>query len=181
MTYERRTLLIIITLILLNIMCLFSGCALMSAADSVFNPAPKGQILPETAKGQLWQTIRGMTPNWMAIPVIALGGAAMWYGAFKLGMAFVIFGSINLFMALATSRFGFIMALCGLIGSIAAVISSMIAKNKALKEIIFGVQDIKQIAKGDNVDLVFQDKIKDTLSKQTKITKKIVQKIKAKL
>jgi len=137
--------------------------------------------VPETPKKQMWETIKGLTPNWLAIPVISLGAVAMFNGAAKLGMSFIIFGSVNLFMALATSRFGFWMALCGLIGSFAAVTASIIAKNKALKEIIFGVQDIKQVAKEDNVDLVFQDKIKETLSKQAKSTKKIVAKIKGKL
>ena len=104
----------------------------------------------------------------------------MWYGSFKLGMAFVIFGSINLYMTLAASRFSFWMAVCGFVGSVAALAAGMIAKNKALKDIICNVQDIKTTAKEDNVDIVFQDKIKDMLDKQVKSTKKIVAKIKAK-
>jgi len=157
-----------------------SGCALLQqATDVIFKPRPsQEEVMPETSKDQLWQTIKGLTPNWLAIPVIALGAVAMFNGAAKLGMSCIIFGSVNLFMALATSRFGFWMALCGWVGSMAAVAASILAKNKAVRELIGNLQTIKETAKEDNVDLVFQDKIKETLAKQVKSTKKIVKKVK---
>jgi len=163
--------------------CVF-GCAYFQrVGDAIFSIEPKTEVLPtpDTTKKQLWETIKGLTPNWLAIPVIALGAVAMFNGAAKLGMSCIIFGSVNLFMALATSRFGFWMALCGLIGSMAAVATSILAKNKALRDIICNVQTIKKTAKDDNVDLVFQDKVKAELQKQVSSTKKIVESIKNKL
>jgi hypothetical protein len=168
-------------LIAVLIFVLVSGCSLLQRAkDTIFNKPTQTNVIPDTPKKQLWETIKGLTPNWLAIPVIALGAVAMFNGAMKLGMSFIIFGSVNLFMALATSRFGFWMALCGLIGSFAAVAASIVAKNKALRDIIYNVQTIKKIAKDDNIDLVFQDKTKEILSKQATSTKKIVQNIKSK-
>jgi len=168
-------------LIAVLIFVLVSGCSLLQRAkDTIFNKPTQTNVIPDTPKKQLWETIKGLTPNWLAIPVIALGAVAMFNGAMKLGMSFIIFGSVNLFMALATSRFGFWMALCGLIGSFAAVASSILVKNKALRDIIYNVQTIKKIAKDDNIDLVFQDKTKEILSKQATSTKKIVQNIKSK-
>jgi len=179
MTHERRTLLVIIILVLMNIMCLLSGCGLYQRTkDFVFNPniPDSKEIIPGTSKGQLWQTIKGLTPNWLAIPVIALGAVAMFNGATKLGISCIIFGSVNLFMALATSRFGFWMALCGFIGSIAAVVASVLAKNKALKEVIFGAQKLKE----EVIQDIHLPRAKEILAKQVKSTKKIVNKIKSK-
>ena len=173
-----------LVIVIVGLTCVTAGCKYAGRiGDAIFNkPSPMPEnVIPETPKVQLWKTIQGLTPNWLAIPVIALGAATMWYGAMKLGMAFVIFGSVNLFMALATSRFGFWMALIGLIGSVAAVLSTMVAKNKALRDIIGNLQDIKETAREDNVDIVFQDKIKDRLLNQVKSTKKIVKNIKDKM
>ena len=163
---------LIITLIGFQCLC---GCAIVDRIGDVLNPGTE-QVIPELPKTQMWQTIKSLTPNWLAIPVIALGAVAVFNGARKLGMSFIIFGSVNLFMALATSRFGFWMALCGLIGSMAAVAASIVAKNKAVKELIFGAQKLK-----DQEWEIGKDFINSVLSnEQTKTTKKIVQKIKTK-
>ena len=159
--------------ILFNIL---SGCAIVEQIGSILSPDTE-QIIPTVPKEQLWQTIKGLTPNWLAIPVIALGAAAMFNGAAKLGMSCIIFGSVNLFMALATSRFGFWMALCGLIGSMAAVAASIVVKNKAVKELIFGIQEIKDT---QDSAVQFPMVIKSILNKQTKTTQKLVQQIKMK-
>jgi len=164
--------------IALLIFVLVSGCKSLPIWNNnsiQTNPAP-------TPTEQLWQTVK--KSNWLvtfSIPIIALGVVAIFNGVGKLGISVIIFGCVNLFMSLATSRFALIMAVFGLIGSIAVVAVSILVKNKALKEIICGVQTIKQTAKNDNVDLVFQDKIKETLSKQVKSTQKLVTKVKTTL
>ena len=171
-------------IVIVGLACAAPGCKYVGRiGDAIFNkPLPlPGNVIPETPKVQLWETIKGMTPNWLAIPVIALGAVAMFNGAAKLGMSCIIFGSVNLFMALATSRFGFWMALCGLIGSLAAVVASMVAKSKAIKDIVGNLQTIKETAKEDDVDIVFQDKLRDELNHQLTSTKKIVAKVKAKI
>jgi len=179
MSSEKIKLIMICILILLNVTVLMSGCAMLRQVADVILGKPNQieNIIPETPKGQLWQTIKGLTPNWLAIPVIALGAVAMFNGAAKLGMSCIIFGSVNLFMALATSRFGFWMAVCGLIGSVAAVAASILAKNKALKEIVFGVQEIKDFIPEQEKENKLPV-IRSILAKQAKSTRKIVQKIK---
>lgn len=181
---RERILSILVTVLWISvgigIFNLIPGCAwCQRVTNAVFNVEPEKPVIPETPKAQLWETIRGLTPNWLAIPVIALGAVAMFNGAMKLGMSCVIFGSVNLFMALATSRFGFWMAVCGLIGSVAAVASTMLMKNKALKEIVFGIQ----LSKGEFGQQWSERKkaINECQKeKQTKLTKKIVRKIKTK-
>ncbi len=165
-----------------GLICAISGCAVLEAArDAILGKPDTGQIVPTTPNAKMWEKVKGLTPNWLAIPIIALGAAVMYNGFRKLGMSCVIFGSVNLFVALATARFAFWMALFGFIGTMAALMASILTKDRALREIVGNVQDIKTNAKDDNVDLVFQDRIKETLTKQLKSTKKIVAKIKKKL
>ena len=159
-----------------------SGCRIIKPiADFIFAPANTTNITPnvESPARQLLNAAK--KANWvntLAIPIIALGAVSIFNGAFKLGMSAIIFGVVNLFMALATARFAFIMALFGLVGSTAAVVLSILIKNKALKEIITNVQDIKKTAKDANVDPTFQDKIKAVLSKQASSTKELISKVK---
>ena len=126
---------------------------------------------------QLWQTVK--KSNWLttlAIPIIALGAVAMFNGAGKLGMSAIIFGCVNLFMALATARFALWMGIFGLIGSATAVVASILTKNKALQEIIKGVQDYREgREKHDGLDLCLED------AERSSTTQKIVQDVKTKL
>lgn len=185
MTYERRMLIIISLLILFNVLAL-SGCGILQrTGDAIFNSIEKDkQVTPETSKDALWQTVKKAKDNLftsMAIPIVALGAAVIYLGFKKLGMACVIFGAVNLIMSLASARFSFWMALFGFIGTMVALAASILAKNKAVKELVYNIQDIKQTARDDNLDIVYQDKIKEELTKQTKSTKKIISNIKAKL
>lgn len=172
-------------LVCIFLLTLCSGCRFVQPiVDAIFQPPSSNdtETVPPSPSSQLWKTVK--KSNWittLAIPIIALGAVAMFNGAMKLGMSAIIFGAVNLFMALATARFAFIMAVFGLIGSTAAVAISILVKQKALKEVVGNVQDIKDTAKVDNVDLVFQDKVKETLTKQAKSTKKLVSRIKNKL
>ncbi len=154
-----------------------SGCAVLQPIKTaLFGATPESPVDTQRPNDRLWHTIKGMTPNWLAIPVIALGAVAVFNGAAKLGFSFIIFGSVNLFMALATSRFGFWMAIIGMIGSFAAVLASMLVKSKALKEVVYGLQKVKD----QNIAAIHLDSTKEILSKQTKSTKKLIAKIKHK-
>ena len=156
-----------------DITYIFGGEPSISTSDQTSAPSPTNQ---------LWQTVK--KSNWLvglAIPIIALGAVAAFNGMVKLGMSAAIFGCVNLFMALATARFALWMAIFGLVGSVLTIVASILLKNKALVEIIKNVQNIKNTAKENNVDLVFQDKIKDELTIQTKPTQKLVQQIKSKM
>jgi len=170
---------IVVTIVLITIVVSCSGCRFaQSAVDFVFKPAPSTNVeQPVSSTGQLWKTVK--KSNWittLAIPIIALGAVAMFNGAIKLGMSAVIFGTVNLFMALATARFALWMAIFGLIGSIASVAVSIIVKNRGLLEIVTGAQilknsTIKTKKEGSKI-------LKDC---QTKNTQKLVQKIKSKM
>lgn len=175
MTFERFMVLVICVLMFLTVIVSVSGCAMLrQVTDVIFNIEPEPIETPKPTE-QLWQTVK--KSNWLvtlAIPIIALGVVAMFNGAAKLGMSAIIFGSVNLFMALATSRFAFWMGLFGLVGSVAAVAFSILVKNTALKELIFNIQKAKE-----NVVLEqYTQMTKQILSKQTNATKKIVAKIK---
>jgi len=182
---EQKISLIVIFTIILVTLILFSGCNPSKFAASIFDKpninTSEQKPAPSVAK-QLYDTAK--KANWMttlAIPIIALGAVAIFNGAAKIGMSAIIFGTVSLFMALATARFAFNMAIIGLIGSVAAVAFSILIKNKALKDVITNVQVIKAKAKSDNIDSVFQDKIKDVLKEQAGTTKKLINKVKSKL
>jgi hypothetical protein len=137
---------------------------------------PNQIVQPETPQQQLWQTVK--KSNWLvtlAIPIIALGAVAMFNGAAKLGMSAVIFGAVNLFMALATARFALWMSVFGLIGSGLAVAASILAKNKALKEIITGVQKYRKTIDTNHIDSELN------AAQESPTTRKIVQTIKTNL
>jgi len=141
-----------------------------SKPDTITTPAPP----PAT---QLWQTVK--KSNWLttlAIPIIALGAVAMFNGAGKLGMSAVIFGCVNLFMALATARFALWMGIFGLIGSATAVAVSILTRRKALFEIIKGVQKYRE---GHVENANFDADLAGAQKSST--TQRIVQEIKTKL
>lgn len=164
---------IIAYLLLIVLFC--SGC-------SILQPKPNTLTIPPTPSGQLWHTVK--KSNWLvtlAIPIIALGAVAMFNGAAKLGMSAIIFGCVNLFMALATARFALWMGIFGLIGSGLAVAASILSKNKAILEFVKGAQNYKKGLRKEDADSlatrfnVAQNNI------QSDSTKKLIQNIKTKL
>jgi len=140
-------------------------------------PKPTQITVPSSPSEALWHVVR--KSNWLvtlAIPIIALGAVAMFNGAGKLGMSAIIFGCVNLFMALATARFALWMGIFGLVGSGLAVAASILVKNKALVEIIKGVQACrKNKIEHDDIDLQLKQ------AQKSLTTQKIVQNVKAKL
>jgi len=91
----------------------------------------------------------------------------------KLGLAGVAACCVSLFMALAVARFATWMAVCGLIGSVAASAVSILIKNTALKEIIKGVQNYRHTTA--NLTCIDKD-LSDAQKHES--TKKIVKKVK---
>ena len=166
-------LLICIVLILIN------GCALFRPVSNFITGKPEPVITNPTPTKQLWHTVK--KSNWittLAIPIIAFGAVAAFNGMVKLGMSAAIFGCVNLFMALATARFAMWMAVFGLIGSAVTVAASILVKNKALVEIIKGVQSYKQVYMQDTTT----ENINNELGgNQSKPTQKLVQNIKTNL
>lgn len=184
MTYERAMLIIICILIGLTVLFSITGCGLLQrTSDWIFVPSDKVEETPETSKDALWQTVKKAKDNLftsMAIPIIALGAAVIYLGFRKLGMACVIFGAVNLIMALASAKFAFWMALFGFIGTALALAASILAKNRAVKELVYGAQAVKDYAveqlKGNREGF---NRILDGTQK-TKSTQKFVKRIKDK-
>jgi len=168
---------VIICFLLVGLMiALINGCTLLQSSGNWFKPKP--EPIPANPTGQLWQTVK--KSNWtttIAIPIIALGAVAAFNGMVKLGMSAAIFGCVNLFMGLATARFAMWMAVFGLIGSVVTVATSILMKNKALIEIIRGVQKFKE----GSIDRPTKETLKQVLKIQSKPTQKLVQNIKTNL
>ena len=137
---------------------------------------PQQIVQPQTPQQQLWHTVK--KSNWLvtlAIPIIALGAVAMFNGAAKLGMSAMIFGAVNLFMALATARFALWMSIFGLIGSGLAVAASILSKNRALIEIVKGVQGYRKTVNTTVIDHSLSE------AQKSPATQRIVQEIKTNL
>lgn len=148
---------------------------LLHCGCRVFQSKPAVETKPTTPTEQMWETIK--KANWttnLAIPIIALGMVAVFNGVVKLGFSCVIYGCASLFMSLAASRYGLIMATCGLIGSVAACGVSILLKNKALVELIKGAQVLK-------THVTDVDGTKILSDEQTKPTQRLVQDIKSDL
>ena len=174
MTFERAMLLVICGLMFLTIIVSLSGCAILrQVTDAIFDIKPEDNVV-ETSKNQLWQTVK--KSNWLvtfSILGIAAGFFAFLNGS-KIGLPAIGASCVSLFMTLAVVRFSLWMAIFGMIGSCAAVAISVLVKNKALKEIVCGVQEVK-----DDKPERYEE-LREELGKQTKSTKKIVRKIKNK-
>jgi hypothetical protein len=180
MTIERLKTVSILIIVLLTVIFALNGCGGGFFSGSMFKTKPSNEGPVPSATNQLWQAAR--SSNWMvtiAVLGIAAGVFALLNGS-KIGIPCIGASGVALFMALAVARFALWMAVFGLIGSVAAVAISVLVKNKALKDIIFGIQKVKETARHDNVDLVFQDKITKCLSGHALTTKKLVKKTKQK-
>lgn len=153
-----------------------NSCALLQPGKPkpVEPPLPIDTIVKPAV--QLWYAAK--TSNWlvtMSILGIA-GGVFATLNGQKWGLAVVVSCSVSLFMSLAVARFAWWMAICGLFGSVGLCIASILARKKALVEIIKGVQRYK-----DKADERSKAYIKDDLLDQSKSTQKIVQNIKSDL
>ena len=152
-----------------------SGCSLLptGGGGSTITTVP-------TAAQQLFKAAKNS--NWLvtlSILGIAAGAFAFLNGS-KIGLPCIGASCISLFMALAVARFSMWMAVFGLIGSLASVCISVLVKNRAVKEIVMGVQE----SKGDfghqwsNRKDAINESQKNA---QSKSTQKLVSKIKSQL
>lgn len=164
----------IITICTIGLITLFGGCTTLTKLLPSSNTIITGPV--PTPTQQLWKAAKNS--NWLvtlSILGIAAGGFAFMNGS-KMGLPCIGASCISLFMALAVARFSTWMAVFGLIGSLAAVGISVLIKNRAVKEIVVGVQVVK------NRHKVIRSATNDMLTKQqSKSTQKLVQNVKNKL
>ena len=165
--------LIFLILLVVAIFSISSGCAMFSGQKTnteISNPPTPGTQLWNAAKKSNWLVT-------LSILGVAGGLFALANGSSKLGISTMAASTASLFMALAVARYASWMAVFGLIGSVAAALFSILARRKALVEIIRGVQKAKDLNQFDgNLSPVLLLKIE--LSKQSNTTKKIVGNIK---
>jgi len=182
--YEALGVIIALTLVIIGTAIIMIFCSGCNSNCTWPWQKPQQIVEPPTPSQQLWETVKKSNSNWLvtlAIPIIALGAVAMFNGAGKLGMSAIIFGCVNLFMALATARFALWMSIFGLIGSGLAVAVSILSKNKMIVEFIKGIQNVKTETVYDPLPLSSKA-INEVLEKvQSPATQRLVKNVKAKL
>jgi len=132
-------------------------------------------ITAPTPVVQLWQAAK--KSNWLvtfSILSMAAGVFALVNGSTKLGSSAIAASSVSLFMSLAVARYAVWMATFGMIGSASAALFSVLARRKALVEIIKGVEVSKEIYNHESDPTI----LKEALKQQSPTTKKIVGDIK---
>lgn len=163
---------------LLIVICMaVSGCHTWQGFQQdigITKPEPKPETAPSPGV-QLWNATK--KSNWLvtaSILGIAAGVFALTNGAIKLGIASIASASASLFMSLAVARFALWMAVFGLMGSFAAALFSILARRKALIEIITGVQNAKENYEANKIDAPLKAELKN----QSPTTKRIVKIVK---
>jgi len=169
---------------LLLVVLLTSGCRVARPIlDFIFaDPSAKVEDKdPKSPQEQLLNAAKGT--NWLvAFSILGIGaGVFAFVNGSKIGIPVVVACAVSLFMALAVARFALWLAIFGMVGAVAAVAISVIIKNKALKDVICNVQEIKKSAANGGTKESIQDSIKKVLTRQADSTKALVAKIKAKL
>jgi hypothetical protein len=152
------------------------NCAMQNPTQdgpAVVDPTTPVGMAVEVARKANWLV-------WLSIPIISLGVVGIFNGATKLGFSAVVFGSMSLFMSMATAQYGKYMGMIGLIigivASAGAVAYSILVKNKALTQIVNAVQEIrKSESVPDTVSMVV-DSILDKHEDES--TKTLVKKVK---
>lgn len=171
MTSKFFMYIILITFISM-IICLI-GVFLTSC--SILQPNTLDASTPEQLVNVVFRT------NWL-VTLSIIGIAASFFSllnGFKWGLPAIASCCVALFMSLATARYSGFMAICGLVGSILIMVGSVLVKNKALLEIVTGVERLKE-NNSDTED--FKNVVHSNLeSVQTKHTKNIVKKVKARI
>ena len=155
---------LIIAIVLIIIL---SGCA---ATPIVPEP------LPDTAARVLTKFVLAPDMFFTLCIVGIMAGVFAFLNGQKIGIPLIITCFTGMCMKLAVVRFGFWIGLCGAIGSLTLLVYTIIIKDRALKEIITGVEDYRSV-------IIEPNSIDDRLNtaQKSKSTKKLVRKIKEKL
>ena len=175
MNWKEWLILLLIAVILI-IIALNSGCSLfqMSGADRLGS-------LPTTGPEAMFQTLK--KANWL-FTIAVLGSGAGFYaflnGSNK-GLQFMAACFVVISLIIGITRYSAVIAVVSLIGAVCLMIYSTLVKGKALREVIQGVQTIREdVGEASNDDALFG--INGVLSAtQSKTTKAIVKAVKDKL
>ncbi|KKL96493.1 hypothetical protein LCGC14_1843920 [marine sediment metagenome] len=165
------------TIIMLILVMIFAGgCSLfqMSGADKI-------ALLPETPQQQLFQTIA--KTNWLfTLSVVGVGAGffAFLNGSSK-GLQFMAACFVVISLIIGLTRYSAWIAAIAMIGTVCLMIYSVLVKNRAMREVIQGIQDVRD--GGAVTDKNITTWKVDTLLNevQSKTTKAIVKIVKDKL
>ncbi len=153
---------------------LLSGCSLfqMSGADKIAS-------LPETPQQQLFQTLA--KTNWLfTLSVVGVGAGffAFLNGSSK-GLQFMAACFVVISLIIGLTRYSTVIAAISMIGIVCLMIYSVLVKNKALREVIQGVQDARTDPRSTaETKLVLDSNLNFV---QSKSTEAIVKAVKGKL
>lgn len=152
--------------LLLSVILFFSGCAMFQprkAGDSLAN-------LPTTGAQAVFQTLKGN--NWLfTLSFIGVGAGfyAFLNGSSK-GLKIMAACLIVISLIIGVTKYSAVIAVLAMIGTVCLMIYSTLVKNKALREVVQGVQEIREDP------TVKKEAALDRF--QSEATKKIVNKIK---
>ena len=159
------------------------GCSIFQAS-----PADKIAALPETPQQQLFQTLT--KTNWLfTLSVVGVGAGffAFLNGSSK-GLQFMAACFVVISLIIGLTRYSAWIAAIAMIGTVCLMIYSVLVKNKAMREVVSGIQNIREAgsldghANENNVSMEHTDVITSYLDNvQSKTTKAIVKAVKGKL
>ena len=167
-------LLLTIIILLLMFMAFAGGCSLFQ-----MSPADKLASLPETPQQQLFQTLA--KTNWLfTLSIVGVGAGffAFLNGSSK-GLQFMAACFIVISLIIGITRYSAVIAVISIIGTACLTLYSVLVKNKAMREVVQGVQNIRYELDDADKDTITKNRIDNYLGfSQSKTTKAIVKKIK---
>ncbi len=179
------------TIILILCLILLILLAAMSGGCAIFQPGGGGGTLadlPTTGPEAMFQTLK--KANWLfTLSIVGVGAGffAFLNGSSK-GLQFMAACFVVISLIIGVTRYSAVIAVISLIGAACLMIYSTLVKGKALREVIRGVQNVRDAGSLDghvtenNVDMDHNDVISSYLDNvQSKTTKAIVKAVKGKL
>lgn len=155
---------------LLSVVLLFAGCAMFqprTAGDSIAE-------LPTTGAQAVFQTLK--SNNWLF--TLSLVGVGAGFFAFlngsSRGLQFMAACFVVISLIIGVTKYSTVIAIISMVGVVCLMAYSMLVKNKAIKEVVQGVQDVR-----GNPSVEDDEGILSILAQaQSKTTEAIVKKIK---
>lgn len=134
----------IIFICILGMLTGLVGCGVIQSVIDTVVGKPE-QNISTTPEQSMYQAVK--SSNWLvtaSIIGIAVSTFAFINGS-KVGLAGIVSCCISLFATLAVARFATWMAVCGLVGAVLICTYSILIKNRAVKELVTGAQELKEI------------------------------------
>lgn len=152
---------LILGFLLVLAVIILSGCAATPAPDP----------LPDTATKVLTKFVLAPDLFFTLTIVGIMAGVFAFLNGQKIGIPLVITCFVGLCMKLAVVRFGFWIGLCGATGSLGLLIYTIMVKDRAIKEVICGVDVFRNSFPTSVIDY-------DLKKAQSQSTTKLVKKVK---